>query len=136
MHEQRQHSRIPDCRRGKLFSPRGERYYSFEARDISAGGVLIETSRVLPLKPGDAIRVGIPVESEEPGQGGWPNLPWAKQGGDRGFGVFRSGWGLMRASDMVEATVVRTLRADDGGMHLGLQFHETQGGLVPRAVAA
>ncbi|MHC5113600.1 MAG: PilZ domain-containing protein [Planctomycetota bacterium] len=57
--ERRIYVRLATARPCKVLDPRSGRYVGGRTRDVSAGGVLVELDRRLPLEPGATLLVGV-----------------------------------------------------------------------------
>ncbi|MEX0654889.1 MAG: PilZ domain-containing protein [Phycisphaeraceae bacterium] len=97
--ERREHPRLRTARPVKLRSDRtGSRYLAGWSRDVSAGGALIELAAGMTFQAGDRVQVGLAVSPRQ---------------------------ALLRSSQMVEATVVRSLRHEPR-QYLAVRFAERQ----------
>lgn len=95
--ERRRHVRMPLSRSCKIHEPQSGRYIIATTHDISTGGALIEVPRVLSLRPGETIHVGVAMKRRD---------------------------ALLRGTDMLKAAVTRALHTVDDRTMIGLQFDE------------
>ena len=93
--DRRRHPRIELQRPCKVFDPRSGKYHAGQTRDLSNGGLLLEIPRLLELKPGDRVHVGVAMTRRH---------------------------ALLQAKEMIEAIVVRTLATADDRTHLAVTF--------------
>ena len=97
--DRRSHSRQILQRPCKVFDPRGRRYLTGQTRDISCGGAMVDLPRVIELKPGDKVYLGIALKRRDQ---------------------------FLRAEEMLEGTVIRALATVDDHTALALQFAAPQ----------
>ena len=93
--DRRRHPRVQLERPCKLHEPRSGKYVSAMTRDLSVGGLLIDVPRLLDLKPGDMLHVGVAIKRRQ---------------------------GLLLAKEMIEATVVRAMQTVDDHTTLAVSF--------------
>lgn len=80
---------------GKIYDWRSRRYIPCMTCNVSAGGAFIELARPLPFQRGDRILMGL-SSAQQPG--------------------------ILRASDLFEVEVMRSLITSDGRQGLGVRF--------------
>jgi c-di-GMP-binding flagellar brake protein YcgR len=92
----RRHSdRVPLHRPCKIYEPRSRKYLGGVTRDFSEGGMLVELPRVLELKPGDTLHVGVAMKRRQ---------------------------ALLPSSEMVQVEVRRLVHTADDRTLLGLRL--------------
>ena len=79
----------------KIFEPRSGKYYSGMTCDLSGGGLLLDIPRVVDLKPGDLLHVGVAMTRRQD---------------------------LLKAKEMMEARVVRAMTTVDDRTRLAVSF--------------
>jgi c-di-GMP-binding flagellar brake protein YcgR len=97
--DRRVHPRIEFVRPCKVYSPTLQRYFLGATRDLSAGGMLIHVPHVVDVRPGDVLHVGVATKRREQ---------------------------FLRSSDMLEATVVRSMTTVDDHTTFAVKFAEDQ----------
>jgi len=95
--DRRIHPRIEFARPCKVYSPALDRYFLGSTQDLSAGGMLIHVPHLIDLRPGDAVHIGVATRRREQ---------------------------FLRASDMIEATIVRTMSTIDDQTAFAVKFTE------------
>lgn len=93
--DRRRHLRLPIERPCKMHDPRSGKYVSGMTRDLSCGGLMIDVPRLLWLKSGDTVHVGVAIKRRQ---------------------------GLLLAKEMIEATVVRSISTVDDHTALAVRF--------------
>lgn len=93
--DRRVHPRMEVQQPCKIHDPRSGKYYSGLTRDISTQGLLMEFSRLLNLKPGDLVHVGVAMKRRQ---------------------------GLLQAKEMIEARVVRSMQSVNDQTLLAVEF--------------
>jgi hypothetical protein len=93
--DRRRHQRIEMQRPCKIYDPRSGKYHAGQTRDLSHGGMLLEIPRLLELKPGDRVHVGVAMTRRH---------------------------AILQSKEMVETIVVRTLVTADDRTHLAVTF--------------
>lgn len=93
--DRRTHPRLQIERPCKLFDPTSGKYYAGQTRDLSENGLLIDVPRLLELKPGDSVHVGVAMKRRQ---------------------------GLLLAKEMIEAIVVRSMATVDDHTTLAVRF--------------
>lgn len=93
--DRRIHSRLPLAQPCKIHDSHSGKYIAATTRDISMGGALIEVSRLVSLKPGDTLHLGVAMKRRQ---------------------------GLLRCNEMMKAQVTRSVQTVDDRTLLGLQF--------------
>ena len=97
--DRRVHPRIEFERPCKIFSPQLQRYFLGTTRDLSAGGMLIHVGHLVDIRPGDVLHVGVAAKRRDE---------------------------LLRANEMLEATVVRSMSTVDDHTTFAVRFDEEQ----------
>lgn len=95
--DRRRDVRVPLSRPCKIHDPQTGKYIGAVTQDISAGGVLVEVPRILSVRPGDTIHVGVAMKRRD---------------------------ALLRCTDMLKAAVTRALHTVDDRTLLGLRFEQ------------
>jgi len=93
--DRRRHPRLQVERPCKIYDPQSDKYFAGNTRDLSESGLLIDVPRVLELKPGDRVHVGVAMKRRQ---------------------------GLLLAKEMIEAIVVRALATVDDHTALAVRF--------------
>jgi hypothetical protein len=94
--DRRRHERVPLERPCKVYEPRSGRYILASTRDLSCGGLLIDVPRLIDLRPGDTLHIGVAMKRRQ---------------------------GILPAADMVEAVVVRCTPTVDDHTALAVKFN-------------
>ena len=97
--DRREHPRTSVQRPCKMFDPRTRRYLPGMTRDVSAGGVAIDVPRVVDLKPGDVLHVGVAMKRRDQ---------------------------LLNGAQMLKATVIRSSATVDDHTDLAVRFENAQ----------
>jgi len=97
--DRRRHPRVAVKQPCKIHDPRGGKYCAGETQDMSSGGLLIELPRLISLKPGDEVHVGVALKRRQ---------------------------ALLRCNEMLKAHVTRALHTVDDRTLLGLKFAQPQ----------
>lgn len=97
--DRRQHARVTVHQPCKIYDSRCGRYIAGQTRDISGGGLLVELPRLVSLKPGDEIHVGVALKRRQ---------------------------ALLRCNEMFKACVTRAMHTVDDRTILGLRFQQPQ----------
>ena len=97
--DRRVHPRVEFERPCKIFSPQLQRYFLGTTRDLSSGGMLIHIGHLVDVRPGDVLHVGVAAKRRDQ---------------------------LLCASEMLEATVVRTLNTVDDHTTFAVRFDQEQ----------
>jgi hypothetical protein len=100
--DRRRYPRIELQRPCKVFDPSTGKYHAGQTRDLSNGGILLEIPRLLELKPGDRVHVGVAMTRRH---------------------------AILQAKEMIEAIVVRSLATQDDCTHLAVKFDHPQAGV-------
>jgi len=93
--DRRRHPRVEVTQPCKICDPRSGRYLAGTTRDVSSHGLLIELPRLIDLKPGERLHVGVAMKRRQ---------------------------GLLLAKEMIEAKVVRSLPTMNDHTLLAVQF--------------
>jgi hypothetical protein len=93
--DRRRQNRISIERPCKIHDPRTGKYVSAVTCDLSESGLLIDVPRLLELKPGDKVFVGVAMTRRQ---------------------------ALLHAKEMMEASVVRALPTTDDHTQLAVRF--------------
>jgi hypothetical protein len=93
--DRRRHPRVEVTQPCKICDPRSGRYIAGTTRDLSSHGLLIDLPRLIDLKPGDRLHVGVAMKRRQ---------------------------GLLLAKEMIEAKVVRAMPTIDDHTLLAVQF--------------
>ena len=108
--ERRDWHRIPLTRPCKVYNPRTGKYIAGTTRDLSGGGLMMHLVRRPDAEPGDRLYVAVAQKRRQP---------------------------LIRAEEMIEAEVVRSLSSTSGETGVALRFvHAPQDLLQPARRAA
>lgn len=83
----------------KFHDARSGKYFAGSTRDLSTGGAMIEVPRLLALKPGDIIHIGVAAKRRQ---------------------------SLIRCDEMIRAAVTRAVQTVDDCTLVGLRFEESQ----------
>ncbi|HWB20395.1 MAG TPA: PilZ domain-containing protein [Phycisphaerales bacterium] len=102
--ERRAFPRHPLQRACKIFNPAAQKYISAETTNLSRTGLLLHINKILELKPGDPIHVGIAMKRRDV---------------------------LLQAKDMIESTVIRVMHTVDDQTVLALKFNIDADALPP-----
>jgi PilZ domain len=97
--DRRRHPRQILQRPCKVFDPRGRRYLNAQTSDISGGGALIDLPRLIDLRPGDKVYLGIALKRRDQ---------------------------FLRADEMLESHVVRAVQTVDDHTALAVEFRMPQ----------
>jgi len=104
-HERRIYVRMSTNRPCKVCEPRSGRYVGGHTCDVSAGGMLIELDRPLPLEPGATILVGVASKRQA----------------------------IIRRDGMLEGRVVRALTHTGGATTVAVRFDDVAAELAMAA---
>ena len=97
--DRREHSRTAIQRPCKMFDPRSRRYVPGLTRDVSAGGLAIDVPRILDIKPGDTLHIGVATKRRD---------------------------SLLSGGQMLKATVIRASATVDDHTDLAVRFEQPQ----------
>jgi hypothetical protein len=93
--DRRHHPRTEIQRPCKIFDSRTGKYLAASTRDLSSAGLLIDVPRVLAVKPGDTLHLGVAMTRRQ---------------------------GLLPAKGMIAVRVVRALATVDDHTHLAVSL--------------
>jgi hypothetical protein len=97
--DRRIHPRIEYVRPCKIFSPSLQRYFLGTTQDLSSGGMLVQVSHLVDVRPGDALQIGVASKRREQ---------------------------LLRAVEMLRATVIRSMSTVDDHTTFAVKFDQEQ----------
>ncbi len=108
--ERRAHPRTDLARPCKLYDPTRYKYLPGTTWNLSASGAFLEVDRPIAARPGDRLYLGIALKRRQ---------------------------GILPASEMLEARVIRTLQATDNRSVLAVRFiNESEAAtMAPRRAA-
>ncbi len=95
--DRRTHPRLALAQPCKIYDPHTGKYIAGSTQDISTTGALIEVPRLLGLKPGDTLHIGVALKRRQ---------------------------GLLKGAEMLKAAVMRAVQTVDDHTLLGLCFQE------------
>jgi hypothetical protein len=97
--DRRRHVRVTVNQPCKVHDPRSGKYVGGQTQDMSGGGLLVELPRLVSLKPGDEVHVGVALKRRQ---------------------------ALLRCNEMIKAYVTRAMHTVDDRTLLGLRFEQPQ----------
>lgn len=97
--DRREHTRTAVQRPCKMFDPRSRRYIPALTRDVSAAGLAIDVPRLMDLKPGDTLHIGVATKRRE---------------------------SILASGEMVKAVVIRANPTVDDHTDLAVRFDQPQ----------
>ena len=93
--DRRKHRREPLERPCKIYDPRSMKYIAATTRDVSSGGMLIDVPRLLEIKPGERLFIGVAMTRRQ---------------------------GFIQAKEMIDAVVLRAAATVDDHTTLAVSF--------------
>ena len=93
--DRRRHVRVSVNQPCKIHDPRSGKYIAGQTQDMSSGGLLVELPRLMSLKPGDDVHVGVALKRRQ---------------------------ALLRCNEMIRTVVTRVMHTVDDRTLLGLKF--------------
>jgi hypothetical protein len=92
-------SRLEYVRPCKIFSPALQKYFMGSTQDVSTGGMLVHVPHLVDVRPGDVLHIGVAAKRREP---------------------------LIRAVEMIQATVLRSMKTVDDHTTFAVKFNHEQ----------
>lgn len=107
--DRRRHPRLLVTQPCKIYDPHSRKYIGGRTQDVSTGGALIELPRLVGLKPGDTLHIGMAIKRRQ---------------------------GLLHSAEMIKAAVMRAVQTVNDHTLLGLRFEEPQDARATPMLAA
>lgn len=97
--DRRVQARLEYVRPCKIFSPALQKYFMGSTQDVSTGGMLVHVPHLIDVRPGDVLHIGVAAKRRDQ---------------------------LIRAIEMIPATVLRSMKTVDDHTTFAVKFHQEQ----------